>query len=214
MGLTEKMALDYRFDLEVGGNGALRVPRKELHKQEDSGIKPIFEVPSFLKYSGNLTSIPTLLWLVSYDGFFLNIPVKRCTSPKTTEGLQPPIAPRPVVLLSRSRLRLRSRRRKSHAPGSASPRRRARALRSPLTSDPAAAGERVPLGRDAAPVPLRRSGRHGQVPGPDHRDGCAGGGQSLCPGPEAGVCRRPRGSSGPPRGLSSHQCVHSKPGSR
>ncbi|XP_027279817.1 mitochondrial import inner membrane translocase subunit TIM16 isoform X3 [Cricetulus griseus] len=95
----------------------------------------------------------------------------------------------------------------------ASSRRRARALQSPLTSDPPAAPALVPLGPGAAPGPVRRSGRHGQVPGPDHCDGCAGGGQSLCPGPEAGVCRRSRGSSGPPRGLSSHQCVNSKPGS-
>lgn len=57
-------------------------------------------------------------------------------------------------------------------------RRGARALQSPLTSDPAAAGEPVPLGRDAAPVPLRRSGRHGEA-----REGRASGGGRAAPAP-------------------------------
>uniref|UniRef100_F2Z4I9 Mitochondria-associated granulocyte macrophage CSF-signaling molecule n=1 Tax=Bos taurus TaxID=9913 RepID=F2Z4I9_BOVIN len=75
-----------------------------------------------------------------------------------------------------------------------------RSSQASLTFDPPAALEPGPRGQEVGPPNL--SGRHGQVPGPDHCDGCAGGGQGLCPGPTAGVCSRAAADA---RGRAGHQ---------
>lgn len=54
-------------------------------------------------------------------------------------------------------------------------------------------------------MPLRWSGRHGQVPGRDHCDGYAGDGQSLCLGLEAGVCSK--WAAADAQGCAGHQSV-------
>uniref|UniRef100_A0A8I6AUB7 Presequence translocase associated motor 16 n=1 Tax=Rattus norvegicus TaxID=10116 RepID=A0A8I6AUB7_RAT len=69
---------------------------------------------------------------------------------------------------SAHRLRPHARCRESHASGNAS-RPCARALPSSLTSDPPATLELVPLGREAAPVPVKWSGRHASQAAADAR---------------------------------------------
>lgn len=85
------MALDYI--LEVGGDGTSLWGNEEFHKQEKSAIKPILKYLVFSSISEDLTSIPILLWLILYDGFFLNFREnegKKLGAPVPTQGLEPP----------------------------------------------------------------------------------------------------------------------------